>query len=81
MMLGVSLNPCFIPFFQNVYTSEKKEAYSILIVFVFVWGALRGSVSPLCVFKAESNHRYKLPSRPPAPAEAAFRTNSQQRGS
>ena len=93
MMLGISLDPCFIPFGadEEVYPAPifqmsrrvKEEAFIIFLLFLFfVWDALGKegrSPSPLCVFEAEYSHRRKLPSWLPVPAEAAFRTNSQQK--
>lgn len=92
MMPGISLDPYFIPFGadEEVYPAPifkmsrrvKEEAFMIFLLFLFLfgmpWGRREGSPSPLCVFEAEYNHRRKLPSWLPVPAEAAFRTNSQQ---
>lgn len=91
MMLGISLDPCFIPFGadEEVYPvpifkmsrRAKEEAFIISLLFLFLFGRAGGrgrSTSPLCVFEAEYDHRRKLPSRLPVPAAAALRTHSQQ---
>lgn len=89
MRLGVSLNPrcyslwywwgCVPSTIFKMSRQVKREAFIIFLLVLFLFGGALGVLPPpLCVFKIEYNHRCKLSSRLPAPAEAAFRTSSRQ---